>query len=165
MRVKKMVVLAFFATVALAVFSVESMLPPLAPIPGIKLGLANVVTLILLEFYRPGEVFCVLLVRIFLASMFGGQMMFFAYSLSGGVCCFVVMLLLHRLLPKEHMVMISMGGAVAHNAAQILTARLLIGSASVYMYIPMLLLSGMITGAFTGCAAGCVCRYLKKVKI
>lgn len=74
----------------------------------------------------------------------------------------MVMVAMNHFLGKKHLVMTSMGGALAHNTAQILMARIIIGSVSVYMYIPILMISGMVTGAFIGFAAGYACRYLKK---
>ena len=162
MPVKKLAVSGLCATIALAVYSIEAMLPPLLPVPGIKMGLANVVTLLMLIYYKPGDAFCVLFVRILLAGIFGGQMISLLYSLSGGICCFMIMVTMNHFLRKKHLVMTSMGGALAHNTAQILMARVIIGSVSVYTYIPILMISGMITGAFTGFVAGYACRHLKK---
>lgn len=161
MKKNNLTLLAMFATIALALSAVEGMLPPLTAVPGIKMGLANVVTLILLNFCRPTEVLIVLVVRILLSSMFGGQMMSFLYSLCGGLCCFAVMSVLNRILERKHLILTSIGGALAHNTAQILVARVLVGSASVYTYIPILTISGMVTGAFTGTVAVYACRYYK----
>ena len=81
MKVKHMTFLAMYTTIALTIFVVEAMLPPLAPIPGIKLGLANVVTLWLLYYATWKDALCVLLMRILIASMVTGQMVSFSYSL------------------------------------------------------------------------------------
>ena len=81
MNIKRMTILAMYTTIALTIFIVESLLPGLAPVPGIKLGLANIVTLWLLNYATPRDALTVLLLRITIASMVAGHMMSFAYSL------------------------------------------------------------------------------------
>ena len=81
--VKKLTTLALFSTIALTIFLLESLIPPLVPIPGIKLGLANIVTLILLANGTWRDALVVLMARILLGSIFAGQMMSFFYSLAG----------------------------------------------------------------------------------
>ena len=115
MDIKKMTALAMFSVIALTIFTAESMIGPIVPIPGIKLGLANIVTLLVLVLYGPKEAVFVLIVRILLGSMFGGQMISFFYSLSGGILCWLVMSLISVLLKKKFLVLISMCGAAAHN--------------------------------------------------
>ena len=122
MDIKKMTALAMFSVIALTIFTAESMIGPIVPIPGIKLGLANIVTLLVLVLYGPKEAVFVLIVRILLGSMFGGQMISFFYSLSGGILCWLVMSLISALLKKKFLVLISMCGAAAHNIGQILAA-------------------------------------------
>ena len=96
--IHKTAVLALFTTLALILFAVESALPAPIPIPGIKLGLANIITLILLHNTSPGDAFTVLLMRILLASFFFGQALSLFYSLVGGMLCFLAMLLVHKIL-------------------------------------------------------------------
>ena len=96
--VKKLTLLALFTTIALIIFVIESAIPPIVPIPGVKLGLANIVTLLLIVNRMPKEAAVVLLMRIFLASIFAGQMMSFFFSLLGGIFCLIAMTLSNRLL-------------------------------------------------------------------
>ena len=151
-----------YTTIALTIFVVEAMLPPLAPIPGIKLGLANVVTLWLLYYATWKDALCVLLMRILIASMVTGQMVSFSYSLCGGLFCFVAMALLFRLLGKKHIPFISVIGALFHNLGQICIAMVILRSASILVYLPMLTISGILTGAFTGL---CASRRLRKDQV
>ena len=151
MDIKKMTALAMFSVIALTIFTAESMIGPIVPIPGIKLGLANIVTLL------------VLIVRILLGSMFGGQMVSFFYSLSGGIMCWLVMSLISALLKKKFLVLISMCGAAAHNIGQILAAIVITHSISVVAYLPVLMLSAMITGCFTGLAAQVCSKRLQRI--
>ena len=163
MDIKKMTALAMFSVIALTIFTAESMIGPIVPIPGIKLGLANIVTLLVLVLYGPKEALFVLIVRILLGSMFGGQMISFFYSLSGGVLCWLVMSLISALLKKKFLVLISMCGAAAHNIGQILAAIVITQSISVVAYFPVLMLSAMITGCFTGLAAQVCSKRLQKI--
>ena len=163
MTVQKMVLLALFATIALTIFVVESMLPPLAPIPGIKLGLANVITLILLLCFNEKDALIVLLVRILLASMFAGQLMTFAYSLAGGLLCFAVMSVINRILGGRYVFITSVFGAMAHNTGQILVAIFMTSSLSILLYLPLLLISAVLTGLFTGFCAWFAAPRIQKI--
>lgn len=153
LTVHKMVLLAMFSTIALTIFVIESMLPPLAPIPGIKLGLANVVTLILLICFNEKDALLVLFVRILLGSICAGQLMSFLYSLCGGLLCFLTMALINRLLKKQFIFITSVFGALAHNVGQIAVAIVLTSSLSILVYLPILLISAVLTGLFTGFCA------------
>ena len=163
MDIKKMTALAMFSVIALTIFTAESMIGPIVPIPGIKLGLANIVTLLVLVLYGPKEAVFVLIVRILLGSMFGGQMISFFYSLSGGILCWLVMSLISALLKKKFLVLISMCGAAAHNIGQILAAIVITHSISVVAYLPVMMLCAMITGCFTGLAAQVCSKRLQKI--
>ena len=98
MKLNKITTLALFTTLALIIFTIENAIPTLIPIPGIKLGLANIITLVVLHNYSPKDTLLVLLMRILLASFFFGQAISLLYSLAGGLLCFAAMLLIHRLL-------------------------------------------------------------------
>ena len=161
MSVKKMTLLALYATVSLTVYAVESMLPPLAPIPGIKLGLANIVTLILLYRYTLREASLVLTVRILLSALLFGQAVSLLYSLFGGVLGMFVMYFFNRLFKKQALFITGAVGGLAHNIGQLLVAYALTRSAGIWTYLPFLILSGVITGFFTGLAAFFATRYLK----
>lgn len=133
--VKKLTTLALFSTIALTIFLLESLIPPLVPIPGIKLGLANIVTLILLANGTWRDALVVLMARILLGSIFAGQMMSFFYSLAGGLACLLVMAILHHFLGKKLLWFTSIIGALAHNTGQIIVAALVLGSGYVLSLI------------------------------
>ncbi|MDO5410108.1 MAG: Gx transporter family protein [Lachnospiraceae bacterium] len=162
-NIQKMVILAMFSTIALTIFVIESMLPPLAPLPGIKLGLANIITLILLTCFNERDALLVLFVRILLGSICAGQLMSFMYSLCGGLLCFIVMAFLNRLLKKQYIFITSIFGAIAHNIGQIFVAIVLTGSLSILLYLPMLMISGVLTGLFTGLCAWFTAPRLKQL--
>ncbi len=153
MNTKKLTSLAMLLGIALVIFVAESQLPPLAPIPGIKLGLANIVTLIVMVWYGRKESLLVLILRIIIGSIFCGQPSVFFYSLAGGMVCFLVMAIALGLLGSQRLWVVSVLGAVSHNAGQLGVAYLFTKTFEVFYYFPILVLSGIITGIFTGVAA------------
>lgn len=148
--------LALLTSMALIIFIIEAQIPPLVPIPGVKLGLANIITLVTLYSYGPRDALMVLLVRVFLGSIFSGQMMLFFFSLGGGLLCFAVSTLLYHRVPLKRLWLLSMIGAICHNIGQIIVAMVVLGTSAVLWYLPVLVVSGLITGLFTGLVAGFV---------
>ena len=157
---KKLTTLSLLSAIALALYAVESALPPIVPIPGIKLGLANIITLVVLWKYSARDAFFVLLVRILLASLFFGQAIRLLYSLSGGLLCLLAMVFVQRLLHGHYLFLASMTGAVFHNLGQIGVAFLLTSVPAVLVYLPFLMLSGLVTGLFIGLCARFTLRFL-----
>lgn len=149
---RQLTYMAVLTAIALTIFIIEAQLPPLAPIPGIKLGLANVVTVYAIFALGPGQAALILLARVLLGSLFAGGMTIF-YSLSGGLCCYLVSLLFSRLVSRKQVWVCSVLGAMAHNAGQIAAAVLITRTPGVVAYLPILLLSGIVTGLFTGLCA------------
>lgn len=152
-KIQSLTMLALFTALALMIHFLESLLLPVVPIPGIKLGLANVVTLIVLERHGFREAALVLCCRILLAGFFFGQAIGLAYSIAGGFLCLLVMALFHRLLGKNYLTLTSIPGAIAHNLAQLAVACLITKTLFVLSYLPFLMLSAIVTGAFTGLCA------------
>lgn len=160
MNVRKLTQLAMLTGVALIIFVIELQIPNPFPIPGIKLGLANIITVYAIYQFRAGEVMMIVFCRIFLAAVFSGNMMALAYSFAGSVLCLVGMLLLRKVIDKNHIWIASVFGAVLHNIGQILIAVLVMGT-GVLTYLPFLLVSGCLAGAFTG---GCAQLVVGRVK-
>jgi heptaprenyl diphosphate synthase len=159
MKTKKMTILSMLTAIALMIFIIEAQLPPLAPIPGIKMGLANVITMITLVWFGKKEAFTVLMLRIVLGSVFAGQMMSFMYSLSGGILCFLVMALTVKRFKINQLWIVSVFGAISHNIGQIAVAVFITGTWQIISYLSILSVSAVITGAFTGLAASFVVRH------
>ena len=159
-RTKKTAFLGVLTAAALLLSYVESLFVLAPGIPGIKLGLSNIITLVVLWKYSAKDAFFVLLVRILLATMFFGQAMSLLYSLSGGILCLFAMLLVKRLLHGNYLFLASMTGAVFHNLGQIGVAFLLTSVPAVLVYLPFLLLSGLVTGLFIGLCARFTLRFL-----
>ena len=160
MKTKKLVTLALFTTLALTIFTIENAIPPLVPIPGIKLGLANIITLVVLHNYSAKDALLVLIMRILLSCFFFGQAISLLYSLVGGLTCFAAMILVHRLLQGHFLTLISMTGAIFHNLGQLAVAYCITKVPGVLVYLPFLLLSGLLTGCFTGLCTHFMQKYL-----
>ncbi len=152
-KTKHLTTLALFATLALAIYGAESLLPPLLPIPGMKLGLANIITLLVLTKYDAKDAFLVLLARILLSTFAFGQALSLLYSLCGGICCFGAMCLIKHLLKNKHLYITSIFGALFHNLGQILIALILTRTLGVLSYLPFLIICAIVTGLFTGLSA------------
>lgn len=161
MKIKKITTLALFTTLALIIFTIESMIPPLVPIPGIKLGLSNIITLVVLHNYSAKDAFCVLIMRILLSCFFFGQALSLLYSLAGGILCFIAMVLVHHILQGHFLYLTSMFGAIFHNLGQLAIAFFVTTVPGVFVYLPFLLISGFVTGLFTGLCAHFIQKYLK----
>jgi heptaprenyl diphosphate synthase len=154
--------LALFAVIALAIYGIESAIPPITPIPGIKPGLANIITLVIIRNYSGKDAALVLIVRILLASLLFGQMISMIYSLAGGLFCLIIMLIMNRLFSGHFIFITSICGAIAHNAAQVAVAIIITGTPALLSYMPFLLLSAVITGLFTGLCAHVSQKYLSR---
>lgn len=165
MRIRRLTTLALFATLALAIYSLESLLPPIVPIPGIKLGLANIITLLVLHLYRARDAALVLSARILLSALLFGQALSLLYSSCGGLLCFVAMALASRLLHQRFPELTSILGGIFHNAGQLLIALLITGVPAILACLPYLLISGIITGLFTGLCARFALRYLRRLTL
>ena len=153
MRVKKITQLALLTTIALIIFVIEMRIPNIVPNPGVKLGLANIVTVYAMYHCTSKETLLVVFARILLGSVFGGNVSAMLYSLSGALLCMAGMLLLRRVIDEKHIWICSVLGAVLHNVGQIAAAIVIMRTATVITYLPFLLVSGCIAGAFTGLCA------------
>jgi len=163
-EVRKLTVLALLTVIALTIFIVESMIPTLVPIPGIKLGLANIVTLFVIKRFGMKDAALVLLVRIILATILAGQAVSFLYSLAGGIMCLLVMTLINWFLRGKAIFITSIFGAIAHNTGQILAAYFVLRMTGILAYIPFLMISGVITGLFTGLVTYFADRYIPPIE-
>ena len=153
---------ALLTAVALILFTVEAQMPAPVPIPGVKLGLANIVTVWAVCMLGPADALCILLCRIFLGAVFAGNMSVLLYSLSGGLFSLCALLLLRRVTTRNQLWICAVFAAIAHNAGQIAAAMLIMRSRAVIAYFPVLALSGAAAGLFTGlCAQFLAARRLK----
>ena len=163
MTTRKLTKMALLTAVALIIFMVEAQIPNPVAIPGVKLGLANVVTVYALFALGWKEALMILVARVFLGSVFSGQMMTFFYALGGGLLCLASMAVLKKFVTEKQMWACSALGAVFHNLGQLIVAAFITKTAAVFAYLPLLIVSGILTGLFTGVAAQAVFLRLKKI--
>ena len=140
---------------------IEFLVPLPIAIPGIKLGLANIVCLVCLYALGEKHAFLINVTRIALAALLFGSVFSALYALAGGVVSFAVMALLKR-TNRFSVCGVSMAGGVFHNLAQLAVAGLLVESAQVFYYFPVLLLSGMATGIGIGILATLILRSIAR---
>ena len=161
MKAKEITLCAVLTALALALSYTEQFIPlQLAiPLPGIKLGLANIVTLAALYLLRTKYAFRILLARCFFGSVFGGGITALCFSLLGGCLALGVMALAKK-LPFLSIYGVSILGAAAHNVGQILAAMGLMHSIYIGAYLPYLLIVAVFTGPLTGAACAGVLRVL-----
>ncbi len=158
---KQLTVCALLTAMALGLSYLENLFPlALAiPIPGVKLGLANIVTVFALYTLGAGQAFLILIARCLLGAMFAGNMNAFIFSLLGGVSAIGAMAGL-SLLRRLSVYGVSAGGAAAHNCGQVAAAVLTLGSAAPLYYLPVLLGVSLFTGGLTGLVCACLFRGL-----
>lgn len=137
--------------IALAmIFSyVEALLPFNFGIPGVKLGVANLVIVTSLYLLKPKDVWCLSLLRILLMGFLFGNGMSILYSLAGGIFSLLMMLILKTKCGFS-IVGISIAGGVSHNVGQLMAAACIVGNLNIAYYLPVLLIAGLITGAIIG---------------
>ena len=164
-KTKKLAFMALLTAMALTIFVIEAQIPAPVPIPGVKLGLANIVTLVTMVALGRRQAGAVLLVRVVLGSMFTGSVSAMLYSLCGGCAAYAVMCLTIGLFPEKLVWVVSVLAALAHNAGQLAAAVLVTGTPGILVYAPALAAAGIVTGAFTGVAAMYLIRAVKKLNL
>lgn len=155
---------ALLCAIALTIFMIEAQIPTLVPIPGVKLGLANIVTVFAIFVYGPKDALAILLVRVVLGSIFSGQITTILYSLAGGLLCFCVVVLIRKILTERQIWVASVVGAIFHNIGQVLVAMLITSTWRLVVYLPILMVSGILAGLFTGLCAQFLYGKLKNLR-
>lgn len=166
MTVRELTLCAFLTALALALSYLESFFPLslLIPLPGIKLGLANIVTVFALYALGPWQAFIILIGRCLLGSIFAGNLNAFLFSAMGGTASMGMMILLSK-LKKLSIYGVSMGGAAAHNCGQVGAAIITLGNSAPLFYLPILLGVSLLTGTLTGFIASLMFRAMKNTKL
>ena len=155
--------LALLTAIALTIFMAEAQLPVI-PVPGVKLGLANIVTVYVIFAMGPWDALLVLSARVFLGAVFSGQPMTLIYSAAGGFLSWCVLCLLKKLLTGEQIWLASPVAAVFHNLGQLLAAAAVMRTWAVMAYLPYLIIAAVLAGLFTGVAAQVLLRRLERVQ-
>lgn len=160
---KRTVTLGFLLAVSLLLSYIESLLPFGIGIPGIKLGLPNMIVILLLYLYSGREALLVNMLRIIVSGFLFSNLYTILYSLAGAFCSFVIMYLLKK-TKKFSLIGISVSGGVFHNIGQLLMAVLVVKSVAAVFYLPYLMLAGVFTGFLIGVAVRQVMPYIARLE-
>ena len=171
--VKKLTFMAMLIAISLTIFIIEAQIPVPIPIPGVKLGLANAVTLFALFFKSSKErniwkltvanVFMILICRVVLGAMFTGRLVSFMYSITGGILGLSAQTLMRQFISRKQIWAIGAVGAIFHNIGQIAVAVFLTGTPIIAVYLPILIIVGIFTGIITGFVAQLSVERLEKI--
>lgn len=152
-KAKKLTQMALLTAIALTIFMVEAQIPALVPVPGVKLGLSNIVTVFAVFAMGPKEAAAVLFARVFLGSIFAGNFSTIFYSAAGGALAIVITILLRKILTEKQLWVAGVMGAIAHSIGQMAMAVAITQTIGLVSYLPMMIVCSIITGLFTGLCA------------
>lgn len=160
-RVKKVANYGVLVTLALVASYVETLIPISLGVPGAKIGLANLITIVALFLMGWKDAFAISIIRIVLAGFLFGNLFAIFYSLAGALLSLLIMMLLKKL--EFGTVAVSCAGGVAHNIGQISFAALLVENSRLFYYLPILLIAGVLAGIVIGIIGGELIKRLKGV--
>ncbi|ERK32235.1 Gx transporter family protein [Clostridium intestinale] len=164
-KTTKLVYMSLLVAQALVLHIFENMIPVPFVTPGAKLGLANLITVIALyTLDKKRDVFYIIILRLALATMFGGNLSSFMYSFSGALLSFLIMIIVKKIgTDKVSIIGVSCAGAVFHNVGQLLIASWIVKNIGVMLYLPVLSLVGILTGFFIGLTANYALKHMSKL--
>ena len=145
--------MALLTAIALTIFMVELQLPGLSPVPGIKLGLSNIVTVWAVFTMGPKKAAMILAARVFLGAVFSGQMSTILYSGAGGLCAILITIGLRKVLTGKQIWVAGVFGAIGHSIGQMAMAIALTQTPYLIIYLPVMIVISILTGCFTGLCA------------
>ncbi|WP_411679246.1 Gx transporter family protein [Clostridium thailandense] len=161
-KTKRMVFLSFLVSIALVIYVIEAQIPVL--FPGIKLGLANIISLTALLLLGSKEALLIMFLRTILGSIFGGTVSSLMFSLAGGILSNIIMIILYKYFKNSMSLWtISICGAVFHNIGQLFVASLVVQDFRIYVYLPVLLISAVFTGYFIGLCTKFLASHINKI--
>ena len=160
---KRLAYMALFAAVALGLWELESLIP--MPLPGVKPGLANIVTLVAMVLLGRREAGDILFVRVILASVFSYNPSAVIFSLAGGAAAWIVMALVLRFFEEKNFWVVGVLGALGHNAGQLAAARFYYNMpfSELATMLPWLIIAAVVAGAFTGVVGMLLLPRLRKL--
>lgn len=159
---KHIAMLGMFIAVALIFSYIETFIPVNIAVPGIKLGLANIVTIVVLIQLGLADAIAVSLLRVCLSSLLFGNLSVMAYSLAGAALSILIMKLIHK-TGIFGITGVSICGGVAHNIGQLILAAVIMENQNIMGYAPILLISGTITGVIVGIVAAVISQSVKRI--
>ncbi len=152
-KAKTLTRMALLSAIALTIFMLEAQIPPPIPVPGIKLGLSNIVTVFAVFLLGPWQAAGILFVRIFLGAVFAGNFSTILYSAAGGLLALLVSVGLRRILKSTQIWVAGVLGAIAHSVGQMAVAVAVTGTPGLLAYLPVLMICSIAAGLFTGLCA------------
>ena len=161
MSTRRITTYGILISLALILSYVEAQIPAFVAIPGMKLGLTNIVVLTALYSLDNKSAMFINIIRIIIVAILFGNAMSFAFSIAGGMLSTVVMMLLKK-TNRFRIIGVSAMGGISHNVGQILTAMVLLGTKAIAWYLPVLWVSGIFSGVIIGVIGGLVCDRLPK---
>jgi heptaprenyl diphosphate synthase len=161
-KVKNVALFGMMVALAFTFSYLETLIPFNFGIPGIKLGLANLVVVVALYTMKPSEALFIAVIRILLAGLTFGNAYSLAYSLCGGLLSFAVMLFAKK--TKLSIVGVSMLGGICHNIGQIVVAVVVMSTMRIVYYLPALLVAGLLTGLLLGIISKLIVDRVEKIK-
>ncbi|GAA0180581.1 Gx transporter family protein [Clostridium sediminicola] len=163
---RKIVLTAVLVAQAIVLSAIERIIPFPSSVPGVKLGLGNIISLTAIYLFSFKESLSIVLLKTIMATFILGSFSTFIYSLSGAILSFFVMFVLYVTLSSRiSTIGISVAGAISHNLGQLLMAALIIKNINVVAYLPVLMMSGIGTGIVVGITTNYLLKYLKKTKL
>ena len=153
MKTRKLTQMAMLTAIALTIFMVEAQIPALVPVPGVKLGLSNIVTVFAVFAMGPKEAAAILFARVFLGAIFAGNFSTIFYSAAGGALAILVTIFLRKILTEKQLWVAGVMGAIAHSIGQMAMAIAITQTVGLVSYLPMMIICSIITGLFTGLCA------------
>ncbi len=161
----RIVFIGLLVSQALALYTIESMIPVPFIAPGAKLGLANLITVIsLYTLNSKKDVFLVIILRLLLSTMFGGSLSTFMYGVAGAILSYLVMICVKELgKDKVSIIGVSASGALFHNVGQLIVASAIVQNIAIMLYLPILSIAGVGTGIFVGITANFIVKHMSKL--
>ncbi len=153
MKTKRIALLGLLTAIALTIFMIEAQIPAVIPIPGVKLGLSNIVTVFAVFTLGPWDGVAVLACRIFLGAVFAGNFSTILYSAAGGFLSILVTMGLRKILKENQIWAAGCLGAIAHSVGQMIAAIAITRTPGLLVYLPVLVIISIFTGLFTGFCA------------
>ena len=159
---KKIALCGVLTALAMIFSYIESVIPVPIPVPGIKLGVANIAVITILYVLGVKEAIVINLLRIVLTSLLFGNVNSFLFSISGAALSLAIMIIMKK-LDFFSCIGVSVCGGVMHNIGQIIAAVFIMGSEAIVFYLPVLIVSGVFTGIVIGVVSGIVAKHVRKV--
>lgn len=163
---KRMTLVSIFVAQALVLHVIERFIPVPFLTPGAKLGLANIITVISLYIFTLKDAFSIVVIRVILATLMGGSLSGFFYSITGGLLSLIAMYCIKKVGGENISIIgVSVFGAFFHNLGQVIVAAIIVQNMIIISYLPVLMFAGVATGVFVGFTANFLYRYLKKINL